>query len=167
MPLGPDASFWIPSSRQRSRNSGRLQEDLGFGGDRAEAVADLIHQELEVGAFAQAVDAAVEVDAGRRVRHVLRRNGAAGAERDVGRPVVGDGPSFGDGERPLDEVAIEAEADELQVTGLLFAQQFARAAQIEVARRDGEAGAEARQLLQRPQTLLRVSASDASGSVRR
>ena len=71
-------------------------------------------------------------------------------------------PAFSDGHRLLQHLLIQLEADFLDVAGLFLAQQIAGAADVEIVRRQLEAGAERIERLQHLQPPLRLRGDAAS-----
>jgi hypothetical protein len=99
----------------------------------------------------------VDLDLGRLVRHVVARH--IGVHRQVHAHRLGrllGGLSGQQAHGLVDHPDVELEADGRHVAGLLVAEEVACAADLEVAHRDLEAGAELGVVGQRGQALARL-----------
>src|SRR4051812_5248828 len=158
-----------PAAPERHRASARLaeldarllqrQEVLERLRERAEAVLELLAQRLQLGDLARPGDAPVDVDLRLLVGDVV--GGHVRVDVDVEahglRLVLAREPlALARAHGLVEHRHVELEAERRDVAGLLVAEQVARAADLEVAHRDLEAGAELGVVAQRAQALRRL-----------
>src|SRR3954468_15376023 len=128
-------------------------------GDRAEAVLELLAQSAELGDFAGARDAPVDVDLRLLVGDVVGRH--VGVDVDVEahglRLVISrEALALARPDRLVEHAHVQLEAERRNVARLLVAEQVAGAADLEVPHRDLEAGAELGVVAERAQALRRL-----------
>src|SRR3954454_8815388 len=158
-----------PAAPERHRASARLaeldarllqrQEVLERLGERAEAVLELLAQRLQLGDLARPGDAPVDVDLRLLVGDVV--GGHVRVDVDVEahglRLVLAREPlALARAHGLVEHRHVELEAERRDVAGLLVAEQVAGAADLEVAHRDLEPGAELGVVAQRAQALGRL-----------
>src|SRR3954451_7002490 len=158
-----------PAAAERHRAGPRLaeldarllerDEVLERVGDRAEAVLELLAQSAELGDFAGARDAPVDVDLRLLVGDVVGRH--VGVDVDVEahglRLVMSrEALALARPDRLVEHAHVQLEAERRDVARLLVAEQGAGAADLEVPHRDLEAGAELGVVAERAQALRRL-----------
>ena len=123
---------------------------------RAETVDQLGAETVDLLGGLKVAEAAVERQPELQVRHIAFRDHHGGADGDLRRPAgVGHlAAVLHLGHRLLQHLLVEFEADLLDVAGLLFAEQIAGAADVEVVAGELEAGAERVQRLQHLQAAV-------------
>src|SRR4051794_11452204 len=126
-------------------------------GDRAEAVLELLAQRPELGDLARARDAAVHVDLRLLVRDVVGGDVRVDVDVEAHRLglVLGRCAVAG-ADRLVEHAHVQLEPERRDVAGLLVAEEVAGAADLEVAHRDLEAGAELGVVAERAEALRRL-----------
>src|SRR4051794_24826788 len=126
-------------------------------GDRAEAVLELLAQRPELGDLAPARDGGGHVDLRLLVGDV--GGGDVRVDVDVGAPGLGLVPgrrAIAGADRLVEHAHVQLEPERRDVAGLLVAEEVAGAADLEVAHRDLEAGAELGVVAERAEALRRL-----------
>src|SRR5216683_6478592 len=113
----------------------------------SEAIDELGGKGIDLAAVHQRGDAAIEAEADAEIGDVSLGDEDGGADGDLRRPLLARRPRLigaaaRSGDRLLEHVLVELDADFANVPRLLLAQQVAGAADIHVVARQGEPGAQ-------------------------
>ena len=143
-----------------------LQQVLDFLGQRPKTIDQLGSKRLDLALILDFGKAAIKPKTHRQVGHVILGDHHRRPDGDLRRPLICDwrsDASLETRDRLLEHLLIELEANLLDVTGLLFPQEIAGSADIEVMRGKLETGAKRIERLQHRQPTLRLRRDLAHG----